>query len=296
MADLADMPQDFKKKRPRSAPYPTINLKKATERASKLYEKAQQHTVPVPVLASAWGYTSKSGALTSTISALRQFGLLRAEGSKDKRRYTLTDDAIRLTRDSDPKSPKRMESLKRAALAPTVHAELWEKYDTVGLSEPMEDTLRTYLILDRKELGEAPYTESATSELIQEYRETMTFANFTNSDIIPELAENGDDSDNLDDGDEVNDTAAKDEFGAEGTPDRRRDRQRVTMMEEERELTTGLLSKDAGFRLIVSGKIGAKEIERLIAKLELDKEILAEADDEEDKVTQISTTPENYKF
>jgi hypothetical protein len=51
-------------------------------------------------------------------------------------------------------------------------------------------------------------------------------------------------------------------------------------MEGERELTTGLLSKDASFRLIVSGQIGVKEIERLI-KLELDKEILAEQQDEE---------------
>jgi len=49
-------------------------------------------------------------------------------------------------------------------------------------------------------------------------------------------------------------------------------------MAGERELTTGLLSKTASFRLIVSGDVGAKEIERLIAKLELDKEILADSD------------------
>jgi hypothetical protein len=51
-------------------------------------------------------------------------------------------------------------------------------------------------------------------------------------------------------------------------------------MECERELTTGILAKDASFRLIVSGKIGVKEIERLIKKLEIDKEILAEQDEE----------------
>ena len=49
-------------------------------------------------------------------------------------------------------------------------------------------------------------------------------------------------------------------------------------MHGERELTTGLLSKDASFRLIVSGQIGEKEIDRLIAKLTIDKEILAESD------------------
>ena len=54
---------------------------------------------------------------------------------------------------------------------------------------------------------------------------------------------------------------------------------KAKIMAGERELTTGLLAKDASFRLIVSGEIGVKEIERLIKKLELDKEILADQDD-----------------
>jgi hypothetical protein len=41
------------------------------------------------------------------------------------------------------------------------------------------------------------------------------------------------------------------------------------------------LSKDANFRLIVSGHIGVKEIERLIKKLAFDKEILADQGEEE---------------
>jgi hypothetical protein len=41
-------------------------------------------------------------------------------------------------------------------------------------------------------------------------------------------------------------------------------------MAGERELTPGLLSKDASFRLIVSGAIGVKEIEHLTKKLEFD--------------------------
>ena len=54
----------------------------------------------------------------------------------------------------------------------------------------------------------------------------------------------------------------------------------VSSADGERELATGLLSKDVTFRLIVSGRVGEKEIERLIRKLQLDKEILAEADEE----------------
>jgi hypothetical protein len=47
---------------------------------------------------------------------------------------------------------------------------------------------------------------------------------------------------------------------------------------------TGLLSKGANFRLIVSGPIGVREIEMLIKKLELDKEILA--DETEDQAEE----------
>jgi hypothetical protein len=49
----------------------------------------------------------------------------------------------------------------------------------------------------------------------------------------------------------------------------------------ERELLSGMLSKTASFRLIVTGKVAVKEIERLIKKLELDKEILADEDAED---------------
>lgn len=50
-------------------------------------------------------------------------------------------------------------------------------------------------------------------------------------------------------------------------------------MDGERKLTSGLLSKGSSFRLIVNGKIGVKEIEMLIKKLKLDKEILADDPD-----------------
>ncbi len=53
-------------------------------------------------------------------------------------------------------------------------------------------------------------------------------------------------------------------------------RNATSVAEGERELTTGLLSRDASFRLIVSGKVGEKELDRLIRKLQLDKEILAD--------------------
>lgn len=49
----------------------------------------------------------------------------------------------------------------------------------------------------------------------------------------------------------------------------------------ERELLSGILSKSAKFRLIVSGPVGAAELDKLIAKLNIDKEILADDSVEE---------------
>jgi hypothetical protein len=47
-------------------------------------------------------------------------------------------------------------------------------------------------------------------------------------------------------------------------------------MEGERELSSGMLAASTSFRLLVKGRVGAKEIERLIRKLELDRDILAD--------------------
>jgi len=43
----------------------------------------------------------------------------------------------------------------------------------------------------------------------------------------------------------------------------------------EREFCSGMLSEKTSFRLLVKGTVGSKEIERLIRKLEIDREILS---------------------
>lgn len=48
-------------------------------------------------------------------------------------------------------------------------------------------------------------------------------------------------------------------------------------MSEERKLMSGLLSKQTSFALMVTGPLGADEVDVLIRKLEIDKEVLARA-------------------
>ena len=111
------------------------------------------------------------------------------------------------------------------------------------------------------------------------YDDTIAFAGLTTPGKI------GADSVAADDGDDEPASSAGEEQAPANSPASRLVRRApipqkgVAIMEGERELTTGLLSKDASFRLIVNGTIGVREIERLIRKLELDKEILADEGD-----------------
>jgi hypothetical protein len=260
-----DVAQDAKKQEPtivktmrhRSPAYPSIPLRKALERARQFY--AQQHGHPAPFTAALdlWEFKSKSSGGLQTISALKQYGLMSEIENAKSRQVQLTDLALRIIRDEREPSPDREALIRRAALLPKIYAEMWAQW---GLEFAADATMRFFLVQDRK------YNEASVAGLIADYKDTVKFAKLDESDksVVVE-----------DEPFQGGDTALS---PAEIQPPRKG----VKLMEGERELTTGLLSKTASFRLIVSGDVGAKEIERLIAKLELDKDILA--DPSSDKV------------
>ena len=71
--------------RTRSPIYPAIGLQEALSRAATLYAEADRHAAPVSVAVGYWKYKPGSSSGGQVISALKQFGLLLEEGSKDKR-------------------------------------------------------------------------------------------------------------------------------------------------------------------------------------------------------------------
>ncbi|MEP9388955.1 hypothetical protein [Mesorhizobium sp. KR9-304] len=200
---MTDAPNDdtdyMKQPRFRSPPYPSIPLAKAIDRLGAFYQKALHHAVPITVAASAWEYAPKSSGLFATVAALKQFGFMTDEGSGDKRRFKLTDRAIRIVRDTDPKSEKRIAAIRAAALSPKIHSELWEQYGVAGASGAMDVAVKSYLTLDRADDGAAPYSNAAADELISEYRQTVTFAGLLESDDVSSNEVGSEDTDNLSD-------------------------------------------------------------------------------------------------
>lgn len=163
-----------KLKRFRSPPYPAFALEKAVERSLLMFRRAQRHEVGAGILAEAWSMESAGGRVWRSAAALIQYGLLTDSGTGKARKFKLTERALRLVQDHDPASPKRKDALEAAALAPTIHAELWDKF---GSAEGLSDTvITTDLTIDREERGDAPYSPTAAADVVQIYRATLAYA------------------------------------------------------------------------------------------------------------------------
>lgn len=170
-----------KPKRFRSPPYPALDLGKAVARATALFEKAHHYDVGVDILMEAWKMESAEGKVWRYIAALIQFGLVSDSGTGKTRKFKITDTGRRLIQDSDPISEKRISALKTAFLGPMIYKELFEKYGAAdGLSDSV---LKTYLTIDRSEVGDPPYSSSAADEVIQTYRSSLAFAGMSNLGI-----------------------------------------------------------------------------------------------------------------
>jgi hypothetical protein len=254
------MTEGVETKRGRSPNYPSISLSQALPMLNKLWQRnVQQHAVPRESIAKFLGYNGLNGASASTISALIKFGLLVKFGEEDLK---LSDRAMSLVAAKDAGEHARalMDAFNGAAL----FAEMAGEFPLDG-PVPEDEALRVYLI--RK-----GFIESAIPQVIQSFRDSFELVRRSANGYSGVSA-------NESRGSAGDNDSAKTELIPTRTMPRS---EGPKLMDSERELTTGILSKTASFRLIVSGKVGEKEIDRLIAKLQLDKEILADPDSNEE--------------
>jgi len=109
------------------------------------------------------GYRSaKTGPATVAYSALLKFGLLEDEGSGSARTGKLTPLGLDVLM-----SPDQLPALRRAALTPQIHREMWEQYED---SLPSDESLKYRLVV------QGGFTETGFREFIRQYRETIAYA------------------------------------------------------------------------------------------------------------------------
>ncbi|SIT55081.1 hypothetical protein BQ8794_200084 [Mesorhizobium prunaredense] len=262
----ADTPADASQKRDRGPSFPFISLEKAVERTAQFYAKAKRFEARIADAAGDWGLGPKSSGTFQTVSALLAYGLIEDSGSGEGRKIKISDAGMRILEDKRPGVREML--LSEAALKPKLLAE----FATTHWKDGRPDD--THAISSLK--FEHGFTDESAHKFLRVYDETKRFSNPSVSDKVSDDAGPG-----TEDG--AKEERTKQDGGGTGklkspTPPKEKG---IHLMDGERELTTGLLSKEASFRLIVNGRIGEKEIERLIKKLELDKEILADAEDNE---------------
>jgi hypothetical protein len=170
-------PKEAKQKRTRSPAYPAIDLQTAIARAATLWTKINRHAAPLDSIAGYWGYDAKSSKAMSEAAAMIKYGILSDEGIGSNRTIKLTESGIKLSYNPDKDSPDYSNGLKKAALLPAIHQELWERYQG---NLPDEAVIKRYLVVDKK------FNEQYVDEFISQFNRTIEFAKLKNADMVTE--------------------------------------------------------------------------------------------------------------
>jgi hypothetical protein len=118
--------------KPPSGRFPFINLAKALERGQQIFDNDKSgRGLKVPVAFAAWDYSEKSSGGFQTVGALKQYGILEDEGSKDDRSVKLTQEARHYYLTEIDEERRKLRS-KFATNPPLMHymLEQWD-YGTV---------------------------------------------------------------------------------------------------------------------------------------------------------------------
>ena len=162
--DLEGNPKKF---RTRSPAYPYLDLRSALDKAAVLWKAEGRHPAAVNVVMHHWGYKEESSTGYSCMAALKKYGLIEHDGMGENKQIRLSNLALAILLDENPDSPSRIDALRTAAMSPRIHAELWERY---GSDLPSDQSLKRYLVLEKS------FNEAAVDELLEEYKQTISFA------------------------------------------------------------------------------------------------------------------------
>lgn len=152
----------------RSPAYPYIPLSKAVERLNAIVAAGVgRNAYPPETFYQIWELGAQSSGARGTMAALNGFGLVEYDGRGDVRKVKVSDLGLKIALDKVPNSVDRMRALQLAALTPSIHSDLYQRYASML---PAEVVLLTYLTRDKG------YNAGAAQTIIDEYKDTLSFA------------------------------------------------------------------------------------------------------------------------
>jgi len=248
----------------RSPRYPGLSLPEAISAVDKIYQEEGRSGVSAEVAMQHMGFKGRSGASLKVLSALRKYGLVDDIGFNEvktsQRAVTiLANKGIEQSQDRDC-------AVLDALFSVDLFAYL---YDKVGQS-PSEKNLAA-------QLETQGFTKDGALKAARSYRASMEYA----SPYLAkrEFAAHTPDASHLGQDSIARGQPTIPSYAVEAASNAGQSsptKPAPELRENERELISGLLSRDASFRILVKGTIGPSEIDRLIQKLTIDREILAD--------------------
>lgn len=249
----------------RSPNYPAMDLGESIEAIRGVYAKEKRAKFPRQSLATHLGYSSLNGRALAKIGALRAYGLI--EGREDA--LQVSNTAIALL-EAPKDSEDYIEAIHEAFNSPPLFVRILSEH---GDEVPSDHTLRWWL-------AKQGYVGEAADRALKVYLASVSLVNsvpepYKGPVAVEPPAKEATKFGSMDDLMNSVFPPPKGQARKAEAP-----QESLAMGVHERVLQSGMLSKTASYRLIVSGHVGETEIDRLLKKLEMDKEILADPDPE----------------
>ena len=247
----------------RSPNFPYISLERAIELIRILFKNYRRSLVPFDTAMTTLEFSPKSSKAKQVMAALSSYGLADTEGKGDDKQIKISDLGYNVIIDDRPVSVERDRFCREAALSPNLFKTLYEKFPH---NIPSDEVLSHELKVRHD------FNPDSVLDFIKVYRQTMTFAKVYESGIMEEentgsveqepIRETGKAMTQVLSPRPSHDTKV---FG-------------VPMPDiSEREIANYPI-KGGTIRLLASGPVTQKAIDKLIKMLELSKEEFPEND------------------
>jgi hypothetical protein len=247
-----------------------VTLEKSLSQAQILLGKYSQNQIAGEVAVKALDYSSKSSGGKQAMATLAAYGLIQVEGLGAEKKVAVSDLAFKILMDKRVFSPEREMAIREAALNPGIFQKIIEKYPK---SLPADDALEWELVSKYK------FNKASVHDFITVFRGTLAFAKVYESGII------GDEN--------ITPEAPIQELPGDKPmvqPEAARSRAHISpttlapppISEGEYEIAKFFLGGNISVRLVASEpitKFTKKTINKLIAHLNLDKQVLPGKDE-----------------
>jgi hypothetical protein len=257
----------------RGPSYPAMGIEEAIQKAQQFWAAEKRSAAPIVAAARHWGYSETSSSGKVAVAALLHYGLLEDQGSKDSRTVKLSPRGLDIVLDA-PDSPERLKAIQEAVRAPRLYADILTKWGAGEL--PSDQTMRYYLLRERG------FNEGSVTGFLKDFRASVSFAKLDKPASITESTEAVEETDSVQATVDAGVTeTARARVSASADSVSPKPGASSSLNAGEREWLRGPLSRAAGYRLIVSGDMGPKEIGKLIKLLEAQKAVLDDEDEED---------------